>query len=149
NKLITGNTSGNGTTLLPGVVTLLNGCQLRNANGTVHTFTNSYSAFRTWLLGATATNMAYMLSAQLAALKLDVNFAFVDGNAFYVCQNGTINNEISTACDALAADGYTLSGNVDRIAEEVLKNCFDAINNGGPVVPVTPCAATFSTFTCP
>ena len=53
-----------------------------NANGTVHNFTNSYSAFRTWLLGANATNMAYMLSAQWAALKLDVNFNFVDGNAF-------------------------------------------------------------------
>src|SRR5207253_9295929 len=60
NKIITGNTSGNGTTLLPAVVTLLNSCQLRNANGAVHTFTNTYSAFKSWLLGATATNMAYM-----------------------------------------------------------------------------------------
>src|SRR5204863_6947800 len=91
NKIITGNTSGNGTTLLPAVVTLLNGCQLRNENGTVHTFTNVYSAFRTWLLGANATNMAYMLSAQLAALKLDVAYAGVDGNAFDLCSNSTVN----------------------------------------------------------
>ena len=61
NKILTGSPTGNGTTLLSGVVTLLNSCQLRNANGTIHTFTNSYFAFKSWLLGATATNMAYML----------------------------------------------------------------------------------------
>jgi hypothetical protein len=31
-----------------------------------------YKAFRTWLLGATASNMAYMLSAQLAGTQLNV-----------------------------------------------------------------------------
>ena len=87
NKILTGSPNGTGTTLSAAVVTLLNSCQLVNANGTVHTFTNVYSPFRTWLLGATATNMAYMLSAQWAALKLDVNFGFVDGNAFDVCSH--------------------------------------------------------------
>ena len=96
NKLLTGNANGTGTTLLPAVVTLLNSCQLVNANGTIHTFTNSYSAFRTWLLGATATNMAYMLSAQLVALKLDVNFGFVDGNAFDLCSHMTVNGLIGS-----------------------------------------------------
>jgi hypothetical protein len=74
---------------------------MRNANGTVHTFTNSYSLFRTWLLGANGTNMAYMLSAQLVALKLDVNFGFVDGNAYDLCSSSTVNGLISTACDQL------------------------------------------------
>jgi hypothetical protein len=55
NKILTGIPAGNSTTLLPDVVTLLNSCQLRNANGTVHTFTNSYSSFKSWLLGATTT----------------------------------------------------------------------------------------------
>jgi hypothetical protein len=143
NKLLTGNAAGTGPTLLPAVVTLLNSCQMRNANGTVHTFTNVYSAFRTWLLSATATNMAYMLSAQLAALKLDVNFNFVDGNAFDLCSNSTVNNLIQTACDQLAMDGNTVAGNPTRIAQEMLKNCIDAINNNGAVVPVTPCPFTF------
>ena len=44
NKLLTGSATGTGTTLLPAVVTLLNSCQLVNANGTIHTFNNSYSA---------------------------------------------------------------------------------------------------------
>jgi len=56
--------------------TLLNGLNLRNANGTPYTvpggsFSSAYSNFRTWLLNATAVNMAYMLSAQLAANELD------------------------------------------------------------------------------
>src|SRR5262249_7360174 len=46
NKILTGSSTGTGTTLSSGVVSLLNSCQLRNANGTVHNFTNSYSAFR-------------------------------------------------------------------------------------------------------
>ena len=105
NKLLTGNANGTGTTLSLPVVTLLNSGQLRNANGTLHTFTTSYSAFRTWLLGATATNMAYMLSAQLVALKLDVNFNFVDGGAYDVCSNMTVTDLITTASDQLC-DGW-------------------------------------------
>ncbi len=143
NKLLTGNAAGTGTTLLPAVVTLLNSCQMRNANGTLHTFTNVYSAFRSWLLGATATNMAYMLSAQLAALKLDVNFNFADGNAFDLCSNSTVNGLITSACDTLHDNGYTPSGDPSRLAQESLKNCIDAINNNGAVVPVTPCSYTF------
>jgi hypothetical protein len=143
NKLLTGSAAGTGTTLSSAAMAVLNSCQLRNANGTVHTFTNSYSAFRTWLLSATATNMAYMLSAQLAALKLDVNYSFVDGNAFDLCSNSTVNGLISTACDQLAMDGNTVAGNPTRIGQEHLKNCIDAINNNGALVPVTPCSFTF------
>ena len=149
NKILTGSANGTGTTLLPAVVTLLNSCQMRNANGTVHTFTNTYSLFRTWLLGATATNMAYMLSAQLAALKLDVAYAGVDGNAFDLCSSMTINSLISTACDQLAMDGNTVAGNPTRVAQEMLKNCIDAINNNGAVVPATPCPYTFPTPPAP
>ena len=60
--------------------TLLNSLNLRNANGssftvsTVANFNTAYNAFATWLAGANATNMAYMLSAQLAATALDVAY---------------------------------------------------------------------------
>jgi hypothetical protein len=143
NKLLTGNANGTGTTLLPAVVTLLNSCQMRNADGSVHTFSNVYSAFRSWLLSATATNMAYMLSAQLVALKLDVNFNFVDGNAYDLCSSMKVNLLISTACDQLGMDGYTIAGNPTRVAQEMLKNCIDKINNNGDVIPTTPCPVSF------
>ena len=53
---------------------------LRNANGS-HFNPTTYAQFKTWILNATATNMAYMLSAQLAAMKLNVLNGFVDGAA--------------------------------------------------------------------
>jgi hypothetical protein len=145
NKILTGNTAGNGTTLLPDVVTVLNSCQLVNANGTIHTFTNSYSAFRSWLLGANATNMAYMLSAQLAALKLNVYNGNVDGNAFDLCSHMTVNSLITAACDSMTGPGnqLVLAGNPSRPGQEMLKNCIDAINNNGDLIPVTPCAYSF------
>lgn len=57
--------------------TALNGLNLRDGNGTKVTipaglFTTVYGNFRTWLLGGKATNMAYMLSVQLAAAQLNV-----------------------------------------------------------------------------
>jgi hypothetical protein len=150
NKLLTGNANGTGTTLTTAVVNLLNAgttsCPngvLRNADGTVHVFTNSYSAFRSWLLSANATNMAYMLSAQLVALKLDANFNFVDGGAYDLCSSMTVTKLISTASDQLCMDGNTIAGNTTRVAQEMLKNCIDAINNNGAVVPVTPCPVSF------
>jgi hypothetical protein len=87
--------------------------------------------------------MAYMLSAQLAALKLDANYGFVDGNAYDLCSSMTVNSLITTACDQLTMDGNTVSGNPTRLAQETLKNCIDAINNNGAVVPATPCPYTF------
>jgi len=71
------------------------------------------------LLGATATNMAYMLSAQLVALKFDVNFGnpAVDGDAFDLCSNMTINSLMWTTRDQLKMDGNTVSGNPTRTVQ--------------------------------
>ena len=155
NKILTGNASGTGTTLLPGVVTLLNSFCAVNADGSSHNFTNSYSAFRTWLLGATATNMAYMLSAQLAAMELNVNYGVppnkVDKTAFDLCSHMTIDNLMTDAKNLLCGPGgnLTLAGSPIRGSEQVDKDCIDALNNNGPVIPSTPCSVTFSTFTCP
>jgi Prealbumin-like fold domain len=159
NKIITsdGTTTGTGKNLLPGVVTLLNSFCAVNANGSVHSFfaTNGYADFRTWLLGATATNMAYMLSAQLAALELDVNYGVppnkVDGAAFDLCSHMTINALMLDAKNLLCGPNgnYTIAGNPIRGSEQVDKDCIDALNNNANVVPVTPCSETFSTFTCP
>jgi hypothetical protein len=154
NKILTNNTAGTGTTLLPGVVTLLNSLSLRNAGGTVHTFlTNNtgYADFKNWLLGATATNMAYMLSAQLAALELDVNYKGVDGGAFDLCSSMTLNELMLAAKTSLSSYGSTPSGNAQRPIQEMYKTCIDAINNNGPVVPVAPCDRTATTYSsaCP
>jgi hypothetical protein len=75
--------------------------------------------------------------------SLDVNFNFVDVNAFDLCSNMTVNGLRNAACDTLDTDGNTVAGNPTRIAQESLKSCIDAINNNGAVVPVTPCPYTF------
>ena len=55
----------------------------------------------------------------------------------------TVNALITTASDQLCMDGNTTAGNPTRVAQEMLKNCIDAINNNGAVVPVTPCPYSF------
>jgi len=133
--------------------TLLNSACLRRADGSAYTvpagtFATAYADFRTWLLGAKATNMAYMLSAQLAAMKLNIAFGSVDGNAFDQCSGKTINELVADASNAtgtgLCNDGVTLAGDPNRAAQEARKNCLDKLNNGGPVIPVQPCARTFA-----
>lgn len=141
---------------------LLSGLCLRNGNGT-NFDPNCYCAsgacppgvtadctgspkypFRTWLLSANATNMAYMLSAQLAAMELNVEAGFVNGGAFVFAGtapagctvpglngNGfiSINNLMADANTELCADGITLAGNPDRACQEFKKNALDAANN--------------------
>jgi len=63
----------------------LNSLNLRDNSGANKDFTGSLAqkkaALNTWLLNAKATNMAYMLSAQLVAMQLNVRHGFVDANA--------------------------------------------------------------------
>ncbi|MBL8860318.1 MAG: hypothetical protein JNL28_17545, partial [Planctomycetes bacterium] len=60
--------------------TLLNSLNLRKADGSLFTvptsgsFSNAFDAWAVYLQGANATNMAYMLSAQLGATSLNVAF---------------------------------------------------------------------------
>jgi hypothetical protein len=105
---------------------------------------NSYAPFRTWLLAATATNMAYMLSAQLAAMELNVLNGAVDGGAFYIPYGGTIYALMTEANVELGVHPTAYSGDTWRAHQEFLKNCLDALNNGAKVIPTVPCPYTFT-----
>ena len=59
---------------------MLRNLNLRNADGSDFN-PNTTAQFKTWLSKATATNMAYMLSAQLAAMALNVFNGNVPGSA--------------------------------------------------------------------
>jgi hypothetical protein len=94
--------------------------------------------YRSWLLNATATNMAYMLSAQLSATVLDIRNGFVaDGAIVYAPgtssadANGfaTLTALIAEADAPLAADGWVLADHPERAHQEALKNAFDSANN--------------------
>jgi hypothetical protein len=137
--------------------TLLNGSNLRTANGSIYlvpvlpaTFSTAYSNFRTWLLNATATNMAYMLSAQLAAMELNVQFGNVSGasNVYAPgCGNKGLNNNFITVADLMAAAVKELglhgstpssgSGSQYRAYQQCLKNALDAANNNNSFIQPT------------
>lgn len=130
----------------------LNALCLRNADGTDRDFTSGIlntnkKNLNTWILGAKATNMAYMLSGQLAATKLSVNHGFTNP-AVIVDTVGTTKNVtqlIAYANSLLCADGVTLGGDPNRAEQERVKNILDKINNGGSFVQPTAanCPYTF------
>jgi hypothetical protein len=150
-------TMSDGGSLCP-ELSLLNGLCLRNADGTNADFACNYSLFRSWLLNATATNMSYMLSAQLAAMELNVEAGFVDGGSFvFAGANPTgcsvpvsptgfisVNALMSDANSELCADsdGKALAGDPERACQEFKKNALDAANNNQNFVQSTPCPFT-------
>lgn len=115
---------------------------LRNANGS-HFDPANKASFRTWLLNGNAVNMAYMLSVQMAAMRLNVYNGFVNGGGYYVPAGMTVNQLLDAANAALGADGYTPSGDPNRAAQEQLKNWLDELNNGAGLLSPTPCAFSF------
>jgi hypothetical protein len=137
--------------------TLLTSLNLKTANGSNQDFTGSLAqnktTLNTFLLGATATNMANMLSAQLAAMELNVTHGFVPGSAIVAapgCGNTGLNNQFITINDlmsaadaALAADGYTPAGDPNRAQQECLKNALDDANNNKNFVQGSPCTFSF------
>ena len=136
---------------------------LRNANGTFFTisptsnFNTAYSAFRNWLLNANATNMAYMLSAQLAAMELNVNYRSVSpfalvyegpppsgcsGTTFIQLgdPNQNLPGLLSDARLLLIANGNTTALlTQDRICQEYKKTAIDRANNNLNFVQAGPC----------
>lgn len=138
--------------------TALTALNLRTATGANQDFTGALAAnktaLNTFLLGANATNMANMLSAQLAAMKLNVLHSKVSGSAIVYapgCGNLGLNNQFITitnlmaAADAeLAAHPITLAGNSSRALQECLKNALDQGNNNLNFVQSAPCTFGFA-----
>jgi len=125
---------------------LLSGLHLRNASGGDFD-PATYAGFRNWLLSATATNMAYMLSAQLSAMALNVEAGFVSGGAIVyspVLGFVSITTLMSAADAQLAANGYTPAGDPNRDPQETLKNALDAANNNQNFVQGQPCPFSFA-----
>jgi hypothetical protein len=124
-------------------LTALDALNLRNANGTNFDPT-TVKQFQTWILNATATNMAYMLSAQMAATFLNVQHGFTNGSAL-VDGFTSVNGEIAYANSLLANPivggtfnglngGLTIQASALRTEQERVKNIFDKINNGGSFI---------------
>jgi hypothetical protein len=147
----------NGAGGMEGALALLTGLALRNADGSDFD-PPSYGDFRTWLLAATAENMAYMLSAQLAAMELNVYEGFVDGGALIYAPgtssanaNGfaTVSAVMAEANDELGVHGTAFSGDSWRSYQEALKNALDQANNNLSFVQATPATCPVPDFGAP
>jgi hypothetical protein len=123
-------------------LTALDGLCLRNADGSNFDPTTA-AQVKSFLLGANATNMANMLSAQLTAMTLNIRHGFVQSSSFDLCSGKTIGQLVTDANAALCADGSTPAGDPNRASQESMKSCIDQLNNGAPVVPATPCTYSF------
>ena len=145
--------NNNGKALFGGDdLALMVSLNLRKANGTDFDPTN-YAGFRTWLLSANATNMAYMLSAQLAAMELNVFNGKVSGGALIYAPGtssanplgfATVNAVMAEANAELGLHGLVLADSPYRAYQEALKNALDNANNNKTFVQSTPCAFTFA-----
>ncbi len=117
---------------------ILRGLNLVKGDGTPFN-PNSHSQFRSWLREVNAVNMAYMLSVQLAAMKLNVLNDFVDPD--HLVWTGeefmTIGQLMEEADNTLGDDQAT------RNYMEYLKNALDDANNNMNFVQTTPCPYDF------
>ena len=140
---------------------------LRNADGSEFNPTTN-AQVKSFLLGANATNMSNMLSAQLIAMYLNVAHGLVNGGALVfagsnpggcnVPVNGsgfiTVNALIADAAGELCAHGFVLSGNPERVCQEFKKNALDKANNNlnfvqGPGVCPVPALFTYTDESAP
>jgi hypothetical protein len=108
---------------------------------------------KSWLLSATATNMAYMLSAQLAAMELNVFNGFVSGGSLIYAPGTTsantlgfasVNAVMAEANASLLANPYTVAAGATRTYQEALKNALDRANNNLNFVQSSACAFSFA-----
>ncbi len=126
-----------------GDLALLDSLNLVNMNGTPFNPTTS-AQVATWLLNATSNNMAYMLSAQLAAMELNVQHGFVSGTALVMAGLApgtctvpglsvtgfiTINDLMTDANDELATFNMTPIGNPERVCQAFKQNALNVTNN--------------------
>jgi hypothetical protein len=146
----------NGKAIMDSTATylFLDGLNLRKANGAAFDPT-AYAGYRSWLLGATATNMAYMLSAQLTAMELNVRFEYVDGGALIYAPgtdsaniNGfaTVDEIMAEANTSLGLYGLTVAPSDVRDYQEALKDALDDANNNRTFVQAGPDACPAPVF---
>ncbi|GEM_PF-1710925 len=110
---------------------------------------SDYKSFRTWILNATSVNMAYMLSAQLAAMELNVYNGMVSGAALIYAPGvpganalgyASVSTVMAAGNTELGLHPNTPDGSPYRSIQEAIKNALDWANNNRNFVQATPCS---------
>jgi hypothetical protein len=107
--------------------------------------------FGNWLTAAQASSNGsalYMLSAQYAAMLLNIQYKSVDPNAFYIPANKTIGQIMTDAAAELNGGPWSSPASVYAAHRDyetkTLIPWLNALNNASGVIPVTPCTYTFA-----
>ena len=134
----------------------LSSLYLRNAKGGDFN-PATVKAFSNWQLNASTTNMAYMLSGQLAGMQLNVWHSFVNGSALVHAPglsawtvNGlsslgfiSVNDLMTAAAAEIQAHGKTDSSSPYRGYQEALKTALEDANNNRTFTQSVPCSVSF------
>ena len=124
---------------------------LRNANG-LDFNPSSYSAFNSWLQGSTSTNMAYELSANLAAMKLNVLNGKVSGSSLVYAPGtvganaagfATVDGLMDQTNAEIGLHGLTTSGSPFRAYQAALRDALLNANGDKTFVQQAPCSFSF------
>ena len=129
---------------------------LRNARGLDFNPATA-KALSNWSLNATTINMAYMLSAQLAGMELNVRHGSVSGDALVYAPKllsyGTyglnslgfirVNDLIAAAAAEIEVHPLTRDGSLDRPYQEAMTSVLDDANNNKIFVLATPAPFSF------
>jgi len=124
---------------------------LRSGDGSQFNPT-SYSAFEGWLQKASSVNMAYFLSAQLAAMELNVLNGKVDGGRLIYAPGttsanaagfATVSAVMSEADAELGLHGLTKSGSAFRAYQSALGDALFNANEKATFVQASPCSFSF------
>ena len=126
-----GNKNGLALIVQYNILPTLPALHLVNANGQ-YVAPATTAQFKSWLQGATAVNMAYMLSAHVAAMHCNIVVGGVDADAV-INDPGlgirTIGSVLQDAIVSLGLYPYTPVGHPQRANQELLKNALDRANN--------------------
>jgi hypothetical protein len=118
-------------TITSGDLSFLNGLVLVNASGNDTNFANK-AALANWLLNATAKNMSYMISAQLATLALNILHGLVNPSAV-LCDGtwaGYSIGEIANLDEGFVSNyPVVLGGDANRMLGDSLQTITNEINN--------------------
>jgi hypothetical protein len=141
----------------------LTSLNLRTATGANFDPTTT-AALQSWLLKATATNMAYMLSAQLAAMELNTlhgqnssalvyaphvvgaTGGFITIAALMSEANNLLGNPIATGTYAGQNGSLTVASSALRSYQETVKNGLDEANNNVNFLQATAASCAAPTF---
>jgi hypothetical protein len=122
---------------IQGALGILTGLNLKN--GTGNDFDpNTYTQFKNWLRDANAVEMKYMLSAQLAAAKLNVESGFVSGSVMLTVPTGIDPSGVISVSDLIDMANKALDDPLKTRSElGMLKDALDMFNNNMNYAPLS------------